>query len=82
MVQKATLQKESPKQSLPKVSSEDVHRCSSKEVFLETPQYSQENIFNTVYRVQHRCFLVNIAKFLRKAFLIENRLWHLWIFSS
>ena len=45
MVLKATLQKESPKQSLPKVSSEAaVRRCSSKLVLLEISQYSQENI--------------------------------------
>ena len=45
MVLKATLQKESPTQSLPKVTSEAAERrCSSKEVFLEISQYSQENI--------------------------------------
>ena len=45
MVLKATLQEESPRQSLPKVTSEaGVRRCSSKEVFLEISQYSQENI--------------------------------------
>ena len=42
---KVTLQKESPKQSLPKVSSEAaVRRCSSKQVFLEISQYSQKSI--------------------------------------
>ena len=45
MVLKAVVQKESPKQSLPKVTSEAaVCRCSSKEMFLEISQYSQENI--------------------------------------
>ena len=45
MVLKATLQKESPKQSLPKVTSgAAVRRCSSKQVFFEISQYSQESI--------------------------------------
>ena len=45
MAFKATLQKESPKQSLPEVSSEAaVRRCSSKQVLLEISQYLQENI--------------------------------------
>ena len=43
MVLKTTVQKESPKQSLPKVTSEAaVRRCSSKEVFLE--------IFRNIHR--------------------------------
>ena len=61
-----------------------VRRCFSKQVFLKISQYSQENIcvrvfFNTVAdlktcniiekRLQHRYFPVNIAKFLRIAFL-------------
>ena len=54
MVLKATLQKESPKWSLPKVTSEAAVRiCSSKYAFLEMSQYSQENsvlksLFNKV----------------------------------
>ena len=45
MVFKAILQKESPKESLPKVSSEAALRtCSSKHMFLEISRYSQENI--------------------------------------
>ena len=45
MVLKAAVQKESPKQSLAKVTSEAaVHRCSSKWMLLEISQYSQENI--------------------------------------
>ena len=37
-------------------------RCSLKQVFLETP----------VKRLQHRCFPVNFAKFLRTPFHIEH----------
>ena len=45
MALKATAQKGSPKQSPPKVTSEAaVRRCSSKYVFLEISQYSQEKI--------------------------------------
>ena len=70
MVLKAPLQKESPNQSLPKVSSEaGVRRCSSKMFFfLQTSQYLPENICVGVSsiklkkRPQHMCFLVNIAK--------------------
>ena len=70
------------------VSSEAaIRRCSSKEVFLTILQYSQEdacvgvslNIFAGVKacnfikkKLQHRCFLVSIAKFLRTAFLYNT----------
>ena len=49
-----TVQKESPKQSLFKVTSQAaVRRCSSKKVFLKISQYSQEtsvlvSLFNEV----------------------------------
>ena len=66
-----TLQKESPNQSLLKVSSEaGVRRCSSKWVFLKFPNIYREtsvleSLFNKVTGLlQHMCFLVNIAKFL------------------
>ena len=84
MVLKATIQKESH-QSHPNATSETaVWRCSSKQVILEISQYLQENICVGAFffkvsgltkcnfiqkRLQHRCFLVNIAKFLRIAFL-------------
>ena len=63
------------------VSEAAVRICSSKEVFLGISQYSQETPvleyhFNKVAglnffkkRLQHRCFPVNNAKFLRVAFL-------------
>ena len=45
MVLKVTVQKESPKQSHPKVTSEAaVCRCSSKKVILEISKYLQQNI--------------------------------------
>ena len=51
-------------------------RCSIKKSFLKISQYSQENncvgvFFNKVasLRLQHRCFPVNIAKFLRTTIL-------------
>ena len=45
-----------------------------KKVFLEISQYSQENAsaivsFSIKKRLQHRCFPVNFAKFLRTSFL-------------
>ena len=59
-------------------------RCSVKKVFLEFSQNSQEkhlcqSLFNKVAgllkrRIEHRCFPVNFAKFLRTPFFIE----HLW----
>ena len=71
-----------------KLSEAAVHRCSSKLVFLKISQYLQENscvgvsffiklqawrsAFLLKKRFQHRCFPVNIAKFLRAAFLRNN----------
>ena len=70
MFLKATHQKESPNQSLPKVPSEaGVRRCSSKQVFQKFPSIYRktsvlEFFFNKVAGLlQHMCFLVNIAKF-------------------
>ena len=46
MVLKVTVQKETPKQSHPQVTSEAaVCRCFSKMVILEISQYLQENIW-------------------------------------
>ena len=61
-------------------------RCSVKKVFLEIWQNSQENTCDTVSfsvklqallkkRLWRRCFSVNLAKFLRTAFLIEHLRW-------
>ena len=87
MVLKATLQKESPIQELPKVTPEAVVcRYSSKQVLLESSQYSQEKIClgsfliklqvlrpaTLLKRLQHRYFLDNIAKFLKIAFFTER----------
>ena len=45
VVLKVTFQKESPKQSFPKATSETaIPRRSSKKVFKEISQYSQENV--------------------------------------
>ena len=64
------------------VSEAAVCRCSSKQMILKIPQYSQENTcvgmsfskialkFFIKKRLQHRYFPVNIAKFLRTAFVI------------
>ena len=58
MVLKATLQKESPKLSLPQVTSEAaVRKCSSKWVFLEISQYSQENICVVVFLIKVQALL-------------------------
>ena len=57
-----------------------------KKVFLNISKYSQENacvgvsflffFFKIIiYRLQHRCFPVNISKFLRTAFYIELLWW-------
>ena len=86
MFLKATLQKESSNQSLPKVSSEagvpDVlQNCffRSFPIFTGT---TLESLFNKVTSLlQHMCFLVNIAKFfdskspvasVDRLFLIKN----------
>ena len=75
-----------------------VCRCSSKEVFLKISQYFQGNTcvgasFNKVAgleaynfikeRLQHRCFPVNIANFLKTDFLTEHVRWLLlyWNYS-
>ena len=65
-------------------------RCSIKKVFLEFSLYSQENTcvescFNKVAglkacdfikkRLQHRCFSVNIARFIRKPILKNISEW-------
>ena len=67
------------------VSSEAVlGRCSSKMVFLNILQYSQEDACVGVFfsklagRLQHRCFLVNIAKNLRAAFLQNTSVSCFW----
>ena len=69
-------------------TSADVYRCSSKLVTFrnnhrKTPVL--ESLFNKVAhlkacsfikkRLQHRCFHVNIAKFLRTAFFIKHLRW-------
>ena len=57
-----------------------VQRCSVKKVFLEILQNSQEKTCARVSfliraaGLRHRCFPVNIVKFLRTPFLTE----HLW----
>ena len=72
MFLKATLQKESSKQLLPRVTSEAAERkCSS----LRPATLFKRN-FNT------SIFFMNIAKFLRKASFTENLRWYLSIFSS
>ena len=68
-----------------------VQRCSLKMVFLEISQNLQENTCTRICfliketllkqtllkkRLRHRCFPVNLVKFLRTAFFIE-RLWWL-----
>ena len=62
-----------------------VCRCSSKQVILKIPQYSQEStVFESLCnkvalkffikkRLQHRYFPVNIAKILRTAFVIKHQ---------
>ena len=79
MFLKATLQKESPNQSLPKVSSEHSHKkYVQKQAYADVlqnrfrnfPTFTGkhlswlESLFNKVAGLlQHLCFLVNIAKF-------------------
>ena len=53
-------------------------RCSSKQMFLQILQYSLEQPWLEVsFRrpFQHRCFSVNIAKFLKTTFFIEHFWW-------
>ena len=74
-----------------------VRRCSSKKVLLKTLQYSQEATmleapFNKVAslkicnfikkRLQHRCFPLKIAKFLRTPIFTEHLRWLLQFKSS
>ena len=81
MVLKTTVQKETSKLSLHKASLEAAVRiCFSKQVFLKVSQQETpllEPLFNKVAGLkvyyftkkrQHRCFPVDIAKFLRTAF--------------
>ena len=77
MFLKATLQKESPNQSLPKVSSEAaVRKCSSKLFFRNFPMFSGtalESLFNKVTGLlQHMCFLVSIAKLFDRKFPVAS----------
>ena len=50
-----------------------VQRCSVKKVLLEISQNSQENtrarVSFLIKRLWHRCFPVNLVKFLRAPFL-------------
>ena len=66
-----SLQKESPKQSLPKVTSEVAVR-----------KYSSLRPATLFKRDFNRRFFVGIAKFLRKAFFMKHLGWYLSIFSS
>ena len=58
MALKATVQKEGSKQSLPEVSSEAFFKID----FLKNFAIGKHLCWK---RLQHRCFPVNIAKFLR-----------------
>ena len=79
MVLKATVQKQSSKQSLPKVSSKAAVRwCSSKQVFAIGKHVCWGLFLIKAWRpatlwkkFQQKCFPVNIAKFLGTAFLWE-----------
>ena len=69
-----------------------VCRCFSKQVFLKISQTSQENFcagvsFWPVYnfikkRLQHRCFPVKFAKFLRTSIFTEHLRWLLLYFAN
>ena len=83
MVLKATIQKQSSKQSLRKVHSEaDIRRCSSTYMFRKnfaTGKHLCWSLFLIKLQVyekeiptQRTCFPVNIAKFLRTTFFTEN----------
>ena len=61
-----------------------IQRCSVKEVFLKILENSQEKLCTRVSfsikwqlkkRLWHRCFPMNIAKFLRTHFFIEHVRW-------
>ena len=74
-------------------SSHSHCRCSSKYVFLKISQYSQENTCVGVSlfrhkacifikkRLQHRCFCINFAKFLRAA-VFRKHLWWLRLLDN
>ena len=79
--------------ALPKA---DAHTCSAKKVFLEISQNSQENTCARVSfliklqaapatllkkKLWHRCFPVNLAKFLRTPFFTEHLWWLLLLCS-
>ena len=58
-----------------KPSEAVVRRCSDKKIFLNISQNSQENTAPATLlqnRLWHRCFPVNLAKFLRTPFVIEH----------
>ena len=68
------------------LTEEVAQRCSSKKVFVEISQNSQENTcarFSFTLRratllkkrLWHRCFPMNFAKFLRTPFLTERLRW-------
>ena len=60
-----------------------IRRCYLKKVLLKILQNSQENSESSLkMRPQHKCFLVNFAKFLRTAFFIEHLRWLLLNLSS
>ena len=69
MILKETFQEKSSIQSLPKVSRKTpvLEFLSNKVASLKAGSFIKN-------RVQHSCFLVNIAEFLITAFFIE----HLW----
>ena len=51
------------------------NRCSKKFVYIHKKTPVLESLLNKVAglrELQHRCFPVNIAKFLRTAYFIEN----------
>ena len=57
-------------QSLLLCSEAAVRRYFSKEIFLKTPVFESVKACNFIKkRLQRKCFPVNIAKFLRTAFL-------------
>ena len=67
-----------------------VHRCSSKSCSQKNSQYAQENTCVGVSGLQacnfikkrllHRCFPVNILKFLRTPFFAEHLWWLLFYY--
>ena len=51
------------------------NRCSQKFGNIHRKTTVLESLFNKVAGLQHRCFYVNIAKFLRTHFFIEHLRW-------